>query len=78
MVSFENFVKSMRPSLSELKVKPNFCFPFKISDDLTATNTYITYGVSCYLKSPYELLSTLFHLLPIPNFRGYFRPDPDE
>ena len=37
MVSFENFVKSMPPSLSELKVTPSFCFPFKIPDDLTAT-----------------------------------------
>ena len=37
MVSFENFVKSMPPSLSELKVTPSFCFPFKIPDDPTAT-----------------------------------------
>ena len=41
MVSFENFVKSMPPSLSELKVTPSSCFPFKIPDDLTATNTYV-------------------------------------
>ena len=40
MVSFENFVKSMPPSLSELKVIPSFCFAFKIPDDVTATNTY--------------------------------------
>jgi hypothetical protein len=39
MVSFENFVKSMPPSLSELKVIPIFCFAFKIPDDVTATNT---------------------------------------
>ena len=38
VVIFENFVKSMPPSLSELKVKPSFCFPFKISDDPTETN----------------------------------------
>ena len=38
MVSFENFVKSMPPSLSELKVTPSFCFPFKIPDDPTASN----------------------------------------
>ena len=38
MVSFENFVKSMPPSLSELKVTPSFCFPFKIPDDPTATS----------------------------------------
>ena len=41
MVSFENFVKSMPPSLTELKVTPSFCFPFKIPDDPTATNNYI-------------------------------------
>ena len=38
MLSFENFVKSMPPSLSELKVIPSFCFAFKISDDVTASN----------------------------------------
>ena len=37
---FEIFVKSMPPSLSELKVIPSFCFAFKIPDDVTATNTY--------------------------------------
>ena len=37
MASFGNFVKSMLPSLSELKVKPSFCFPFEISCDPTAT-----------------------------------------
>ena len=41
MVSFENFVKSMPPSLSELKVIPSFCFAFKIPDDVTASNTYL-------------------------------------
>ena len=43
MVSFENFVKAKPPSLSELKVTPSFCFPFKIPDELTATNKYIPY-----------------------------------
>jgi hypothetical protein len=38
MVSFEIFVKSMPPSLLELKVIPSFCFAFKIPDDVTATN----------------------------------------
>ena len=38
MVSFENFVESMTTSLSEVKVKPSFCFPFKIPDEPTATN----------------------------------------
>ena len=36
-LSFENFVKSMPPSLSELKVTPSFCFAFKIPDDVTAS-----------------------------------------
>ena len=40
MVSFEIFVKSMPPSLSELKVTPIFCFPFKIPDDPTASTKY--------------------------------------
>ena len=31
----------MPPSLSELKVTPSFCFPFKIPDDPTATNNYL-------------------------------------
>ena len=39
MVSFENFVKSMPPSLSELKVIPSFCFAFKIPDDVNATTS---------------------------------------
>ena len=38
MVSFEIFVKSMLPSLSELKALPSFCFAFKIPDDLAVTN----------------------------------------
>ena len=41
MVSFDNFVKSMPPSLSELKVTPSFCFPFKIPDEPTATTQYL-------------------------------------
>ena len=41
MVSFENFVKSMPPSLSELKVTPSFCFPNMIPDDPTASTMYI-------------------------------------
>ena len=40
MLSFENFVKSMQPSLSELKVTPSFCFAFKIPDDRAVTTTY--------------------------------------
>ena len=44
MVSFENFAKSMSPSLSELKVIPSFCFAFKIPDDVTATTVCINTG----------------------------------
>ena len=45
MVSFEIFVKSMLPSLSELKVIPSFCFAFKIPDDVTATTLYYKWDV---------------------------------
>ena len=38
MVSLENFLKSMPPSLWKLKVTPSFCFPFKIPDNPIATN----------------------------------------
>ena len=63
MVSFENFVKSMPPSLSELKVTPSFCFSFKIPDDPTATNTYyVNFGTVMYM--------TFFH-------RGINRIRPD-
>jgi hypothetical protein len=58
MVSFENFVKSMPPSLSELKVIPSFCFAFKIPDDVTATTNYYS-NVPCfvfYLTSSAEIL----------------------
>ena len=41
MVSFENFVKSMLPNLSELKVTPSFCFAFNIPDNVTASTTYV-------------------------------------
>ena len=51
MVSFEIFVKSMPPSLSELKVLPSFCFAFKIPDDMTAT---IIYVYSSNIKSELE------------------------
>ena len=37
MVSFENVVNSMPPSLLELKVIPSFFFPFRIPDNPTAT-----------------------------------------
>ena len=41
MVSFENFVKPMPPSLSELKVKPS---SFKIADDPTASNVLMKFS----------------------------------
>ena len=44
MVSFENFVKAMTPSLLELKVTPSFLFAFKIPDDVTATTVYTTFN----------------------------------
>ena len=53
MVSFENFVKSMPPSLSELKVTPSFCFPFKIPDDPTASTVYMAKATSLLLP-PYR------------------------
>ena len=49
MVSFGNFVKSMPPSLSELKVTPSFYFPFKIPEDPTATNIYVKFFLSYVL-----------------------------
>ena len=44
MVSFEIFVKSMPPSLWELKVLPSFRFAFKIPDDVTVTNIELKWG----------------------------------
>merc|ERR1711997_78477 len=41
IVIFENFIKSMTPCLSKLKVTPSFCFAFKIPDDVTTTNKYV-------------------------------------
>ena len=43
MVGFDFFVKSMMPCLLELKVTPNFCFPNKIPDNLTATTLYVDF-----------------------------------
>ena len=51
MVSFEIFVKSMPPSLSELKVLPSFCFAFKIPDNVTASNMHAClFGTLEYIK----------------------------
>ena len=53
MLSFENFVKSMPPSLSELKVTPSFCFAFKIPDNV-AVSTNV-----CFIKIRSKLNSEL-------------------
>ena len=42
MVSFENFVKLVSLSLSELKVTPSFCFAFKIPEDVSASIIHAT------------------------------------
>ena len=55
MVSLENFVKSMPPSLSESKVTPSFCFPFKIPDDPTATKQYQQKGTRPEKRRAYYL-----------------------
>ena len=57
MVSFEIFVKSMPPSLLGLKVLPRFCFPFKIPDNLTASNSHIEEHLACLASK--EVLSNL-------------------
>ena len=54
MVSFEIFVKSMPPGLSELKVTPSFCFTFKIPDNPTTTSIYYE---CIYLFTSIELLA---------------------
>ena len=56
MVSFEIFVKAMPPSLLELKVLPSFCFAFKIPDDVTASNLYLTFRSEIHMT----LLNSIF------------------
>ena len=81
IVSFENFVKSMPPSLSELKVTPSFCFPFKIPDDPTffiragAANKVENFATKKNLQKRghvHKFLSQIikfnFHLLMIQNY----------
>ena len=66
MVSFEIFVKSMPPSLSEFKVTPSFCFPFKIPDDPTASTTYLfQLGIflTSFIKNSYCLFFFWFTVL---------------
>ena len=61
MVSFENFVKSMPPSLLELKVTPSFCFSFKIPDDPTATTTYLVIS-TFFSEIHFSMVKTLTRL----------------
>ena len=60
IVIFENFVKSMAPSLSELKVTPSFCFAFKIPDDHAVTSIdifrFFSFGASKILQI-YEFMN---------------------
>ena len=85
MVSFENFVKSMAPSLLELKVTASFpsllelkviasfCFPFKIPDNPNATNIFIQ--TQTFSTFRYSNLHTLKKIFPEKNkhiFRGLY------
>ena len=54
MVSFEIFVESMLPSLSELKVLPSFCFAFKIPDDRAVTIIYHNFECLTELQVTFE------------------------
>ena len=72
MVSFENFVKSLPPSLSELKVKPIFCFPIKIRDDRAASSNYIVPNINNSRHSRgkwYRWLCLIFLQLPSRRWR---------
>ena len=46
--------------LSELKVKPIFCFPIKIRDDPTASNTYQPKNLTSYKNAPLGLFSIVY------------------
>ena len=65
MVSFEIFVKSIPPSLSELKVLPSFCFAFKIPDDVTASKLYIE-----VLGLPQKARQLSFYMKSLPSKFG--------
>ena len=65
MVSFENFVKSMPPTLSELKVTPSFCFAFKIPDDVTASKLYSNFSKEI-IQSPVDFVA-IFELVFLGN-----------
>ena len=75
MVSFEIFVKAMPPSLSELKVKPIFCFPIKIRDDPTASSIYLTSLFTILADTPHVSDCSELERLGI-NQNGYYYIDP--
>ena len=60
MLSFENFVKSMPPSLSEWKVTPSFCFAFKIPDDVTASNIYTVGQAEAACRTPLYYVVSMY------------------
>ena len=71
MLSFENFVKSMPPSLSELKVTPSFCFAFKIPDDRAAsTELYHVDNISSDFTVYYYIMLIFFFPLQLSSDRG--------
>ena len=63
----------MPPTLSESKIRPSFCFPFKIPDNPTATNMYVVLSF-CSLtlllwklrESFISYLVLLSHMVGIP------------
>ena len=66
----KNFVQSITSCLSKLKVTPCFCFPFKISDNQTATSNYNLFLILVMLfvsavKLDIVVLSTLFALTQV-------------
>jgi hypothetical protein len=75
MVSFENFGKSMSPSLSEIKVIPSFCFAFKIPDDPTATTIHgllYIWTELLYLTRPHEGALLTLILSQKQNFENWW------
>ena len=76
MVSFENFVKSMLPSSSELKVTPSFFFHFKIPDDPTATTGHQPIKTGKLAKMGLNLFKFLsYFLLSTENTTRFFSGD---
>ena len=72
MVSFENFVKLVSPSLWELKVTPNFCFAFKIPDNVTASKLTRYLGRYNFLHSNILNHHSYWIIQKVPAPRLYF------